>query len=305
MDRQTRIGIGAGAVFALVSCFAPFLGLLISGPILFFCGVAAIWGLWPLAYFLFPSKKAIVGYWSGGAKRHALLLGFLLLGIGIGGLINSNNYAVWNAPPSTGRIVWNFEETASGRGYFLNMQKPSGQEPRIVGFGAHGKNNSSEPINDFDAYLRSDTTNETLPIYIVAAEASAANVCTMALPTLPKDTLGIPAFADFDIVSYGKPFPINVLNADAMPLSKFLNEFVPFTVVMKYDGKDYERHFSKEEVDRQIALLEKLTAPITTPHVVKKSAPTIAPPPPLATPIPPSATASPSNPDITGKIPTK
>jgi hypothetical protein len=206
--------------------------------------------------------------------------------------------------PNTGPIVWNFEETASGHGYFLNMQKPTNGEPRIVGFGAHGKNTSSEPISNFNAYLRSDSTNETIPIYIIAVESGAANVCTPAVPTLPEDTLGIPPFADFDIVSYKKPFFINVLSPDAVPLSKFLSDFVPFTIVMSYDGRSYERHFSKEEVDRQVALLEKITAPITIPHVVRKQSAPMVIPQPLFTPVPTQpAPPAPASPDITGKTP--
>jgi hypothetical protein len=205
---------------------------------------------------------------------------------------------------NTGPIVWNFEETAAGHGYFLNLQKPTNGEIKVVGFGAHGKNNSSEPLKDFDAHLRSDITNETMPIYMLAAESNAINLCTLTVPTLAKDTLGIPAFADFDIVSYGKLYFINALVEDAMPLSKFLNQFVPFTVVMTYNGKNYHRQFSKVEVERQVALLEKLSAPITTPHVVRKqSAPTTTLPP-FTTPRPPSSAPS-ISPGITEKIPEK
>lgn len=224
-----------------------------------------------------------------------LLLGVAAWSADVADRLGYIKLASWSGFPSgTGRIVWNLEEAASGRGYFLNMQKLTDQEPRIVGFGAHGKNNSSEPITDFDAYLRSDKTNETLPIYILAPE-NVANACTMAVPTLPKDTLGIPAFADFDIVSHGKPFFVKFVYADAMPLTKFLNEFVPFTIVMKYDGKEYKRHYSKWEVDRQVTLLEKISAPFTVPRVVRKQGAPIAIPPLLATPIPHA--------DVTGKIP--
>ncbi len=304
MDISTRVGLGGTALFALAGFTQPLFGWWISGSIMGICALVAGWGFWPLISSHLPSRQGIADYWKGQAKTHASMIGVLLLGLGIGGTVSNGDHGLWKVSPDNGRIVWNLEETASGHGYFLNMQKPADQEPRIVGFGAHGKNISSEPISDFDAYLRSDTTNETLPIYIVAAASGVTNACSMAAPTLPKDTLGIPAFADFDIVSYEKPFFLNVLYPDAVPLTKFLNEFVPFTLVMKYDGRNYKRHFSKEEVDRQVALLEKLSAPITIPHVVRKqSAPTVAPPP-LATPIPPSsAPVSPANPDVTGKIP--
>jgi hypothetical protein len=235
-----------------------------------------------------------------------LLLGVAAWSADVADRLGYIKLANWSAFSNTGRIVWNYEETARGHGYFLNMQHPTGQETNIVGFGAHGKNNSSEPVNDFDGYLRSDTTNETLPIYILASDVGATNACTVPVPTLPKDTLGIPAFADFDIVTHKKPFFINVL-ADGIPLPKFVNQFVPFTIVLKYDGTTYQRRFSKEEVDRQISMLEKLTAPITNPHVVRKqSAPPLIAVPPLTTLVPPSSTpVPPGNHDLTGKIPQK
>jgi hypothetical protein len=208
------------------------------------------------------------------------------------GYVHLENFK--GSPPNTGAIVWNFEDTAKGRGYFLNMQKPTGQDVLIVGFGAHGKNISDEPITDFDGYLRSDKTNEKLPIYILAFSADVANACTLPIPTLPSDTLGIPAFADFDVVTYKSPFYMNVLN-QGVPLSKFLSEFVPFTVVLNYNGQKYQKHFSKADVDLQVAILEKLSAPRTNPFILrKKSAPTNLTPPPLSLPMS-------SNPDVTGK----
>jgi hypothetical protein len=170
----------------------------------------------------------------------------------------------------------------------------------VAGFGAHGKNYSPEPINDFDAYLRSDITNETIPIYLLAVDASIANACTPQVPTLPKDTSGIPAFADFDIVSYRKPFMMNVIGDDAVTLTNFLNTFVPFTIVLKYNGKSYQRQFSRAEIDRQVAMLEKVAAPITIPHVIRKPSAPSVPLPPLVTRRP-----SASDSDVTGKIPEK
>ncbi|HXD14367.1 MAG TPA: hypothetical protein VNU65_09330 [Xanthobacteraceae bacterium] len=248
----------------------------------------------------------------GGLTRQVVVpLGILLLGLGIGGVIASGQYTVWTVAPNTGRIIWNFEQTASGRGYFLNLQKWPIEGMRIIGFGAHGKNNSAEPINDFGGYMRSDVTNETFPLYLVAAVSDAPNICTPAANTAPKDTLGIPGFADFDIVSFEKPLFVNVLH-EGPSLTKFLSTFVPFTIVMQYDGKTYQRRFSREEVDRQVALFETASGPITNPHVVRKSSLPPPPPPPLTTLIPPQASPVPprllpSKPltpdnDVTGKI---
>jgi hypothetical protein len=307
VDNQTRIGIGASIAAGLAIYFAPTFGLA-TGPILFICAVAAIWGLLPLVS---PFIQAGSKYLNGPGRRHVVVAGLLLLGVGVGGIIDGGQYTAWKLSPNTGRVVWNFEQTASGHGYFLNLQKPQNEGIRVIGFGAHGRNNSAEPINDFSGYIRSDVTNETIPLYIMAAVSDTPNACIPTANTLPKDTLGIPGFADFDIVSFEKTFFINVTN-EGPSLSKFLTTFVPFTVVMRYDGKTYQRQFSREEVDRQVAILEKAAGPITNPHVVRKPSalpPAMPPlttlvPPQKASPVPPGApNPSPPDVDVTGKLP--
>jgi hypothetical protein len=289
-------------MLALIFYFTPNLGWLLAGPALFVCAVVAVWGLWPAAKAGVPSKDAIINYWRSSGKGHLFSTSLVLVGILIGSIISHRDSLSLSVTKDTGPIVWNFEEAANGHGYFLNLQKPAnGGEIMVSSFGAHGKNNSSEPINDFEGYVRSDLTNETTPLYLIAVESGAANVCSPSAPTLPKDTSGIPPFADFDIVSSKKPFYVNIINEGAQPVSNFLRRFVPFTVVVRYSGKSYQRQFSKAEVDKQVALLEKLAGPITIPHVVRKDSAPPVPLPPLATPRPPATTS----PDITGKIPEK
>ena len=209
----------------------------------------------------------------------------------------------WGLYSNSGPIVWNFDETAKGHGYFLNMQKPPDEAAKVVSFGGHGKNISSRPIEDFDGYLRSDKTNETIPIYIMAYDLSVSNACTLAVPTLPKDTLGIPPFADFDVATNKKPYFVNAVN-DGMSLTDFQTRFVPFTIVTKYDGKKYEHHFSKPDVDLQVSMLEKLSKPLTNPFVVRKpTAPPVSILPPLSIARPP--VSLPSNNDVVGKVPEK
>src|SRR5208282_2408969 len=101
---------------------------------------------------------------------------------------------------------------------------------------------SAEPITDFEGYIRSDVTNKAVPVNLIAAEIDAPNVCTPTVPTASKDTLGIPAFADFDVVSFEGALYVNIPH-DGFPLQKFLTEFVPFTVVVKYNGTKYQRQF--------------------------------------------------------------
>jgi hypothetical protein len=242
-----------------------------------------MWGLWPLVTDGIPTKADIAQFWKTSGKTHAYRIGLVLMGIGIGAVLTHRESLSWNTADDSGAIVWNFAETARGRGYFLNMQKPTNGEMQIIGFGAHGKNIGSEPITDFEGYVRSDITNQSIPLYIVAAQSSAANVCTMNASTLPQDTMGIPGFADFDVVTNTKPIFLNVISDEAVPLSKFMSSFVPFTVVTKYNGKKYQRQFTKEEVQKQVAILEKVAAPVSDPHVVKRSSTVLATPVPLPT----------------------
>jgi hypothetical protein len=300
MAKQTQLGIGAAAMLALIMYAAPYIGFW-AIPLLVLTFGMAVWGFWPLYSRFLPSKNATSDYFRGVAKTVFGFAIILMLGIGLGRV---DKYEFWKSWSDTGPIVWNFEDTARGKGYFLDMQKRPGEEIVIAGFGARGKNTTADPITDFDGYLRSDKTNQTLPIYIMAANAAIANACTITIPSLPKDTLGIPALADFAISTSKKPLFVNT-SYEGLSLSQFLNEFVPFTIVMEYDGKKHQRHFTREEVDRQVAILEKVAAPSTNPYVIRKStAPEVNTALPSLSPlIPPNATPVP--PDITGKVPDK
>jgi hypothetical protein len=251
------------------------------------------------------TKQSVVRYWNKGGKIQAGALVVLALGIAIG-LITSRIGAFWQSDPDTGPIVWNFAQSASGRAYFLDWQKPDNQEINVVGFGATGKNMSAEPINDFQGYVRSDVTNKAEPLYILAANAPVAHVCSLVVPTLPENTEGIPAFSAVNVVTRKKPFYMNVTYADTTPISKFENEFAPFTVVLKYGGKEYKRQFSREEVERQKALIEKLSGPPTDPYVARKdNAPSIEDFPPLSPIIKPQSQQPwhlPVDPDLTGTV---
>jgi hypothetical protein len=198
--------------------------------------------------------------------------------------------------PAIGNVVWNFEQTARGAGYFLNMQKRSDQpELRVTGFGAHGKNNSSTPIESFKGRLRSDLTNAEIPIYVLAQDPDEQKlkICLAQpfVPTLPQETFGIPAFADFDIVTFEKG--ITLPGVDGMPLSKFMNDFVPFTIFLEYDGTKYERHFTKEEVLKQVSTFERTLDPQSVPRVVRRPTAKPAVPPTLQTLLSPDSPKAP------------
>jgi hypothetical protein len=61
-----------------------------------------------------------------------------------------------NAPSAVGKVVWNFDQTAKGGGWFLTMFKTATQEIRVLGFVAHGKNISKDPIHELQGWVRSD-----------------------------------------------------------------------------------------------------------------------------------------------------
>jgi hypothetical protein len=226
-----------------------------------------------------------------------------------------------NGSPNTGKIIWNFEQTAHGGGYFLTMQKLGDEEIRVIGFGAHGKNNSSDPISQFSGYMRSERTNAQIPIYVLAQDPDESKVLACFphpwIPTLPQETFGIPAFADFDIGTFEKPFI--EAGKDGVTVTRFLNDFVPFTISLEYDGIKIERRFSREEVNKQVEIFEKSLNPLSDPHVLRRA--NASPPAMLplrlllapATPVPPASLPplkllvppANSDPTPTGTIPSK
>jgi hypothetical protein len=173
----------------------------------------------------------------------------------------------------------------------------------VLGFQAHGKNISSKAIEHLTGYVRSEITNVQLPIYLSAQEQEnpKANVCYAQtwVPTLPQETFGIPPFADFQLATFSKP--IAVAEMDGTLLSKFMNDFVPFTVVLDYDGTKYERRFSKEEIQRQVSTFERSLNPQSSPHVTRKLDAKPPPPFPLQLSIPPDPPKAP--PGLASPIP--
>jgi len=142
--------------------------------------------------------------------------------------------------PERADIEWNFD-SEEGRFAFLAIQSVPGpvSEPLILGFQAHGKNNLDDPIIHFSGFVRSDTTNETFPIFLARDNKLLR----------PEDTLGIPRKAEFDLSA--KPFPSNhpegYLGA-GMNASTFLRQYPELTFVFEYDGKRYVKHFTKRDV---------------------------------------------------------
>jgi hypothetical protein len=206
-------------------------------------------------------------------------------------------------PPAVGNVVWNFEQTARGVGYFLNLQQVQGQELRVTGFGGQGRNISSQPIEHFSGYLRSDVTNVQLPMFLLAQDQDEAKlkVCLAHpwIPTLPQETFGIPSFANFEIVTFENS--VTLPGVDGMPFSKFMSDFVPFTIFLEYDGTKYERQFTKEEVLRHVEMLGRAANPESVPRVMRRSTAKAPLLPSLQTLLPPDPPKSP--PGISLSIP--
>jgi hypothetical protein len=154
-----------------------------------------------------------------------------------------------------GNILWNFEQTAQGFGYFLTLQRVTGQsEIRLINFGAYGKNISKSPISQFSGYLQSDLTNARLPIYLLAQNADESTTLACFpypwIPTRPEETYSIPPLAEFQITTFDKVFI--EAGKDGVPISNFWKNFGSFTLVLEYDREKFQRHFSREEIQRQI-----------------------------------------------------
>lgn len=206
-------------------------------------------------------------------------------------------------PAAVGNVVWNFEQTARGLGFFLNLQRVQGQELRVTGFGGQGRNISSRPIEHFSGYLRSDVTNIQLPIFLLAQDQDETKlkICLAHpwIPTLPQETFGIPGFANFEIATFENS--VTLPGVDGMPFSKFMNDFVPFTIFLEYDGTKYERRFTKEEVLKQVEILDRAANPESAPRVMRRSTAKAPLLPSLITLLPPDPPTS--SPGISLSIP--
>jgi hypothetical protein len=168
-----------------------------------------------------------------------------------------------------GKVVWNFDSAAGGGGWFLGMFKTNQQEIRVLGFQAHGKNITKDPIHELKGWMRSDITNVEKQIYIMGQDndESQLPVCTMRIPTAYDETYGIPPFADFDVVTF--PFVGYAAN-DGISTSVFLSTVAPFTVHLEYDGAVVDHQFSKAEVQKQVDLFGDMLSLHNVPRVIRK-----------------------------------
>jgi len=281
---------------------------IVAGLILGLLGISFHW--------LKRKTSASACHWIQGQASRWWLVAFVLAFAYLVGPSMYRRAAGLSYNAQVGNVVWNFEQTARGLGYFLTLQRVNGGEIRFINFGAHGKNTSNSPISQFSGYLQSDLTNARLPIYLLAqnAETVTALACFANpwIPTLPDETFSIPPLADFEITTFDKAFI--EAGKDGMPISSFWSNFGSFKLVLEYDGVKFQRHFSREEIQRQLDMFDKSLNPKSNPFVLRKpnAAPAALPPLeplvlnsaspplppltipkapslPLATPVPPGA----------------
>lgn len=237
-------------------------------------GAAGVYSIATLITFVAAVKWRYIGRFAK-EKGSYFLSGIVVLAT-IAAIFTAGMFVgrrVFSTPASIGDITWNLEQTSQGAGYFLGMTRLNADEIRVIGFQAHGKSNSNKPIEHFTGLMRSELTNEQIPIYLMAMDPleSTQKVCLVPgwIPTSPQETFGIPPFADFDVATFDKAAA--AVGVDGIPLTKFMNDFVPFTVVLEYDGTRYERRFTKEEVQNQVTTFERSVNPQNTPRVIRRS----------------------------------
>jgi hypothetical protein len=192
------------------------------------------------------------------------------------------------------------------------MMETQGHELRVLGFVAHGKNITGDPIEHLHGYIRSDLTNAQIPIYLQAQEPGSTKIQACFphpwIPTAPEETFGIPAFAEFNVATFEKPsVQISLTEGvkDGVTVSEFKTAFVPFTVFIEYEGGKLQRSFSRDEIERQFSIFqktfEKTLNPLSDPYVLRKPNARPITLPPLH-PIVPLATPAKQNEDNTSTI---
>lgn len=146
-------------------------------------------------------------------------------------------------------IAWDYS------GYFLGMSAVGGSNIHISSFQLKGKNISGEPIKQIKGVLRSNVTNEEIPILLES------------MP--PEETNGIPVDCEFWLRAL---FRDPTAKREGIPEDKFLKQFGDFTLVLSFDGKMYQRKFSYNEVSALIDKFRKESNPPPKPTVTRKVA---------------------------------
>ncbi|SRR5713101_1013112 len=207
---------------------------------------AAAAGLVALGLFL-TSNWVSRREWTGIAREHPGLA-IVMTGLIVGCLGAGAAALLISTSRPRGDIAWNFE-AAKPLQYFLAMVGGAGEESWVLGFQATGQNNMEGPISHVSGFIRSDITNAQFPMRLDVDGRLVR----------PEETRGIPRGAQFVVGSERFPSPDRSRRDEGMPASRFLVEFATFTFVFEYDGREFVRHFSNEEIRAVIGAFDRAT----------------------------------------------
>lgn len=114
-----------------------------------------------------------------------------------------------------------------------------GKPTEIIGFQVRSKNTTQDPVDIEQAEIRSDITNQTIALGYNEGGQPVSVSSRVLLPS-----------AAFILVSRADDFP-------RMIAERFRVEFGRLTFITKINGKIHELHFSQEEVDSWLDLIER------------------------------------------------
>jgi hypothetical protein len=138
-----------------------------------------------------------------------------------------------SAPDSSADITWNFDTPSSEPVNFLGWGGP-GPNTLIYAFQAEGKSKDT-PIKNINGFVRIDALsshgNQEFPITVKAS-----------MRDLP---YGVPQNSTFMVQA--------MINQGGIPFDVFYKEYAPLTFIFDYNGKRYERHFSRDEIKKLLA----------------------------------------------------
>lgn len=157
------------------------------------------------------------------------------------------------------RIAWNFEDLQHPT-FFFAFEKTNVSDTVLLGFQAHGKNNSDKPINTIAGFIKSKVTNKEFTIKFIL----------QGVPIDPIDTNGIPPFAEFDVCT--QTDAVKIVNGVVQNKAQSLAEFSQFTFEFDYEGNKFVRTFTKQETQKQIEMFEEISTPdkSSIPRVTRK-----------------------------------
>lgn len=164
---------------------------------------------------------------------------------------------------------------------FLGLSSSLGEEPYIYLLQFYGKNNTNERLTGLSGYVQSRSSDRRLPIGInVGGTIHEFNA-----------TEGIPPYGEFILMTW--PLPSNTPSrTGGLTVSRFLIEFAEFTFVFNYNGKQFSRTFTNQEI---LAPIQEFTRTLAEQASRRRPSVTLKPDPPPASTAKPPLSPGPSN----------